>query len=411
VRFLFAVAWRNLWRHRRRSLITAVAMGVAVALCMATIAIDDGAFEAMFDVMVEQGLGHAQVHHPDYPTGRVLYDTLPDATRLLGALDGQPGTVAASGRLNGFALVGGARESAGAMLVGVDPPRERRVSILPDRLVAGTWLPDEPARAILLGKGLAEEIEVGVGDEVVAVTQAADGTLGNELYRVVGIYRSGNTAMDRAGAYLHLADLQALLVLPDQVHQITLLTDDAEHVGSYVAGVRSAVATDTVEVQAWWEASPYIATLLDMRNTYTFIILGVIFVVAAFGVFNTMLMSVFERTRELGVLKALGLRPRSLVGLVVIESAFLATLACAAGLVLGALLDWYLVVYGLDFSGAGEEGITFSGMAFDPVFKGLVRLDGILVTLAAVFAVSILASLWPAFRAARLLPVEAIRTE
>lgn len=408
---LARVAWRNLWRHKRRSLITASAMAVALAMCLAMIAITDGMFSKMFEVLVEQQLGHAQVHHPDYPAKKVLYDTIADVSDVLATVDGVEGTVAAAPRLNGFALVGGASDSAGGQLVGIDPARERLVGPLAERVEVGAFLDDAPAREALVGIGLAEELRVGVGDEIVVVTQASDGSMGNDVYRVRGVVKTGATLLDRGGVWLHLADLQELLVLPDQAHGIQLLTTDADAVPDYAARVREAVGDERRHVQAWWEVSPQTAEMMEMRDASAVIVLGLVFVVAAFGIANTMMMSVFERTRELGVLKAIGLRPGRMVLLIVIESVFLAAVAAAIGLVLGGAIDLYLVTKGMIFSASAEEGMSFLGVTFDPVIKGEVRADGVITTVVALFLVTVLASLWPAARAARLRPVEAIRSE
>lgn len=409
LRFLASVAWRNLWRHRRRSLLTAGAMSVGVALCMATIAFQDGMFDLMFEVMVEQQLGHAQVHHPDYPGRRSMYDTLPEGEALLQAITAADGVQAAAGRLSGYGLIGGDDTSKGGQLVGIEPARDRGVSPVERQIIAGSYLSDEPEQEILLGTKLADDLKSDVGDVVLVVTQGADGSMGNEVYTVTGVFKSGNAALDRAGAFMHLADLQELLVLPDQLHNITVLTTG--DIDGTVAELRKNFASDRLEVQSWQEASPQTAEMMALRDVSAFLILGIVFAVSAFGVLNTMMMSVFERTRELGVLKAIGLRPSRMVVMVVMESAFLAAISAAIGLVLGGMLDAYLVVYGLDFSASITEPITFAGIAFDPVFKGAVRPGSVGLVVVAVFVVSILASLFPAFRAARLAPVEAIRSE
>ena len=308
VRTLWAVAWRNLWRHRRRSLITAFAMAIGVALCMSMIAWTDGMFEEVFRVMVEEQLGHVQVHHPDYPRTGLVFDTLHDRDALLASIDALDGTAAASPRLDGFALIGGLLHGAGGRLVGVDPTRHRQVTAVPERVFEGRYLADAPAREIVLGRGLAREIGVGLGDEVVAVTQAADGSTGNELFTVVGLFRTGDAAMDRSGAFVHLADAEELLALPDQAHGITVLTRDPGAVGDYAAALAAAAAGDGVAVQPWWEASPQTAQMMGMRDFTAWFLLGIVFAVAAFGIVNTMMMSVYERTAEMGVLRALGCR-------------------------------------------------------------------------------------------------------
>lgn len=407
---LLRIAWRNLWRHRRRSIITAAAMAVGMALCLAMIAFTDGTYVMMFDILVERNLGHVQVHHPDYPAKRTQTATIHDADATLARLDALPDTRATTARLVGFALVGGEDRSEGAMLLGVLPDREARFSGLGERMVSGAWLADAPSQGIVLGRGLAEKLKVGPGDEVVAVTQAADGSLGNALYTVTGVVKSGQTALDASGAWIHLRDAQELLVLPDQVHEIAGLASTAEGVEAWRDAARDALGPDRL-VRAWWEVAPQLQQMLGMQDAFSFIMLGVVFAVAGLGVVNTMLMSVFERTRELGVMLALGLRPARVVLLVLLESLLLSALAIGMGLVLGGALDWWIVTRGFDFSDSIQGGYDAMGMNIDPVMKGHFRPAPVVWTVLSVLLVAVLAALWPALRAARLHPVDAIRTE
>ena len=404
--FLAAVAWRNLWRHRRRSLITASAMAIALGLCMSMIALTDGMMGEFSRVLIDQKLGHVQVHHADYLESRAMYDSLEGAEALLARIDELASTHAATARLYGYALVGGAEKSAGARLVGIDPNREQTVTNL--RMVEGEGFSGEPGE-ILLGRGLAETLEMPVGAEVVVVTQAADGSMGNEIYRVRGIYQTGDAVQDRGGAYLLLPELQSLLVLPDQVHEITVLSKDKETVAAFASEI-SGVAPEGLDIRPWWEISPQTSEMMGMQDFSIGIILVIVFSVAAFGILNTMLMSVFERTRELGVLKAIGLRPRRMVALIVLESLMLAALSCAIGLVIGGSLDAWLVLEGINM-GADMEDMSFQGAMLDPQIYGMVRAGPVITAVCAVFIVAVLASLWPAMRAARLDPVASIRAE
>ncbi|RME28496.1 MAG: ABC transporter permease [Deltaproteobacteria bacterium] len=252
------------------------------------------------------------------------------------------------------------------------------------------------------------------------MTQAADGSLGNELYEVVGILSSGSVTLDRTGAWLALSDLQDLLVLPDQVHEIAVLTDSRdsrvgdERVVAVVERLKQAVGADgdpPLSVRPWWEVSPQTASMLATSDSSAWIMLVIVFFVAGLGILNTMLMSVFERTRELGVMKALGARPGRIVRLVLWESLLLGMLACAGGLALGGVLDWLLVEYGLALTSSSGERLSTGGVLFDPRIYGVVRADRIVVTVLTLLAVAVLAALWPAVRAARLRPVAAMRDE
>lgn len=409
MRFLFAVAWRNLWRHSRRTLITAAAMGVGVAMCMASIALQDGMYAQMFDVMVTDSLGHVQLHHPDYPGRRRLHDALDDTDALRDAIAGVDGAELSAPRLFAFALAGGEETSAGAQLVGVQPGDESALTGIDSKIEAGAWLGPEPDLEIVLGVDLAEELKVGVGDELVLVGQDAFGGMANDLCTIVGIARTGQTALDRGGAWMHIGDLQTFLAMEGKVHEVLVVGDDVEAAQALHAGITALPQAEGALVRTWSEANPATAQMMGMQDVGAFILLGIVLSVAALGVLNTMLMSVFERIREFGVLRALGLGPGRLMSLVVLESLLLAGVASLMGLIMGGGLDLLLVEYGLDFSVDGGKGLTYAGITLDPVIHGVIRPQGIIITVASVFIVTLLAALWPALRASRLEPVEAMR--
>ncbi|HJN74203.1 MAG TPA: ABC transporter permease [Myxococcota bacterium] len=398
------MAWRNLWRQSRRSMLTAVAMGLAVALCLASVALTEGIYATMGDALVTQSLGHVQLHHAEYPTTKQPWLTIEDEG-LVDRISGLEEVEGVTARLYGQALLGNEEDSSGAILVGIEPGRELDIFPLDDKVVEGRFLAEDAALEVVLGEGLADDLDVGVGDQVVIITQATDGSLGNAALEIVGVVRSGRTTMDRSGAWLHLWDLQGVLALEGQVHEILVIGPDPEESGALLADIED-LGTGDLLVRTWQAASPSTAQMMAMQDVSTMIFLGIIFGVAALGVLNTMLMAVFERTRELGLMKALGLTPLRMVALVLTESALLALLSCVFGGALGGLLDWYLVTEGLDF-GAGFDGM---GVTFDPVIKGRVTLLGIAQVLSSLFVICVLASVWPAVRAARLRPVESMRS-
>jgi putative ABC transport system permease protein len=410
VRLLTRLAWRNIWRQRRRTLITAGAMAIGVAFCMAMMALVDGVYADLFDLAVGENLGHAQIHHPDYPSKRAIWETVPDAEVLLGELDGEASVVSATPRVYGHGLMAFTDEALGAQLIGVDPAREQALTRVGDRIATGRYLADQPAHEVVLGVGLAERLEVAPGGEVVVVTQAADGSMGNDLYTVVGLFESGSVMQDRAGAWLHLADAQELLVLPDQVHEVALQTEGKPEVDAMVAAVGPLTRQHGLLLRSWREINPQLAQMMDMADASSGIFLFIVFGIAALGVLNTMLMSVFERTRELGVIGALGLRPRQMVALVILETFALAAVATAAGVPLGLGLDAYLVFHGLDLT-AVMDSYSVIGVNYDPVMMGEFHADKVLQTVFGLFFISLLAAIWPAIRAARLKPVEAMRQE
>ena len=404
---LIRIAWRNLWRQRRRTALTVSAMAVGISMCMAMFAIIDGVYARMFDVLVAQALGHVQIHHAAWPAEQQLYDTVPNARSTVDALEGTPGVRAVTARLSAAGLAAGAETASGAQFLGIDPVREDAVVGLARRVVRGRWLDASAPTGAVIGVGLADELGLEPGGELVLITQAADGSIGNALFTVVGIMETGSALRDRVGVWTHLAALQDALVLPDQVHEIIVVGDDIDGAAA-LATAAAAVTPPPLLTRAWYEASPPTAQMLRSQAVGKAVMMVVVFSVAGLGVLNTMLMNVFERTRELGVLKAIGMSPSRVMALVMLEAGLLGGISAVVGVLLGLAVDAYLVVVGVDMS-AGGKGMSFGGVAFDPIIRGVIRPDGIWAPVVFVIAVSLLAAVWPGLRAARLQPVDAMR--
>ena len=214
MRFTFAIAWRNLWRNPVRSGLTTFGMALAVVMVMWMVSYSGGMYGQIYDVFINQRLGHVQVHHPDYPGRGVMHDTLGDAATLLDQLDALPESTATTGRLMAFGLVGSDKTSTGGKLMGIDPVREESVTRLGTRIREGRMLSAETPGEAIVGIQLAKELEITVGGEVIVILQAADGSMANELYNVVGVAKTGDGMMDKGGIWVHLAALQELLEAP-----------------------------------------------------------------------------------------------------------------------------------------------------------------------------------------------------
>jgi putative ABC transport system permease protein len=327
---------------------------------------------------------------------------------LLAAVERHAG-VRAAPRVVGFGLLSTGQRSSGAEILGVEPLREARVSRLLETVVDGQGLDRASRGAVLLGKTLAEELSVVVGDEVAVVTQAADGSLGNELWRVRGIMRSGLASLDRSLAVVAIGDLQELMALgPERIHQVVARLPDPDQ----ARRVAEALATSGTlprgaQVDSWETLVPVLADYRRLIRAWGWVMVAIVGTFAAFGVLNTMLMAVFERTHELGVLASLGLRPALMLAMVLAECVSLAAVGIAAGMLAGVGSMAYFVVHGWDLT-RWAEGLTISGVLVDPILRGAWTwraLPSIAVSLAAIVSA---AGLLPALRAARLRPVAAL---
>ncbi|MFH1885875.1 MAG: FtsX-like permease family protein [Pseudomonadota bacterium] len=400
---LFIHAWRNLWRNPRRAWITLAAVTANTAVLIATYALMHGLIVHAVDNATNQVTGEVQVHAPEYLSRRSLYATIPDWKQAVARME-EKGVMCAP-RSYGFGLIARGNKSAGARMWGVDPKAETRAFTLHRHVEHGGFLSQTPKNGVVLGRKLARSLNAGVGDELVVVVQAADGSLGNDLYYVTGILKAGGEETDRSAAILHQADFARLFALPGRAHEIAANTLGAM-TPDQVAQIARAAAPD-MEVKTWRQLLP---TLSDMVNLFdgAMVIFGSVFLLAGgLGVMNTMLMAAFERMREFGIMKALGASPWRIVRDVAAEALVLGALSAGAGAILGLAGSWYLTIHGIDTS-AFAGNYTVAGVAFDPVWKAVITPRGVLFPVVAMTVISFLASLYPAALAARLDPVRAI---
>ena len=390
-------------------------MAISVSLCMAMIGINDGFYQAFYDVMVTHRLGHLQIRHPDFAKSQSLYDTLQDTDDLLQTIIDIPETNFTTGRLYGNGLVSGEGISNGAQIVGVYPNMEQQFSSIADQIIDGAYLSDNSAQnnETVIGTDLAKGLGINVGDEVFVFSQGSDGSMVYDLYQTVGIYKSGNLMTDRS-MQLHIEDAQELFLLDNRLHEVLVLVEEETAIVATQQALQTkpfAQNNAEVSIQTWWESSPQTLELMGFRDVGTTIFLSVVFFIAGFGILNTMVMSVFERTTEIGLLKALGLRPYQIVWLVVLEVIILSTIAGVIGFSTGVGMDLYLMNYGIDISNGTTEPVSIMGAYLEPRVFAVIKEDFFFTPVISLFCISVLASIWPAVRASKLNPVVALRSE
>jgi putative ABC transport system permease protein len=404
---LFSLAWRNLGRHRRRTIITVLTMATSVAGCIGLSAWVGGFGGMIQSAIVDRQVGHLQVHHADYPSTMNPYDTVPDAAAVLESLRSRPDIKLAAPRVTGFALFGGDGEDANTgAFSGVDPAVEAKLTGLDERLVGGTWLKDRGTAVV--GKQLADSLGLKVGGDLLVVTNALDGSFGDRIFSIAGISESGNVALDQ-GAFLSMADAQELLAMGDAVHELVVLTHDIDEVAAAVATTKAD--WPALAIRPWYEVAPEAVEAQGMQDASLAIFSIVILGLAAFIIINTLLMSVYERTRELGVLNAVGMRPRQIVSMILVESMLLGTLSAVAGLVLGGAIAWYLAEYGFRLDLGDGKPIQMGSVMIDPLIKGTLDPKVFIAPTVLLYVTATVGGLWPAIRASRLDPVTAMRQD
>jgi ABC-type lipoprotein release transport system permease subunit len=403
---LIRMAWRNLWRNTRRTLITLFSMVFGLTMMIVGYALMDGMTVQMVHYATLLGSGHVQIHHPDYIEEHSMYDTLEDPDDLLDRIPGA-GIGSASPRTFATALVSSGPQSAGAQLWGIDPVAESTVTELHKHLETGDWLPQGAAGKVVLGRNLARTLSAVPGDEIVVLTQAADGSLGNEIYIVSGVLKSIGEMLDRGGVLIHIDDLSQLLALEGKIHEIALKLNDPEDLEGAGTILGELFDRSTYDIRDWKQLFPELAEYLKLSSGSMTIILFVIFAVASLGIINTQLMSLFERTREIGIMRALGFGPFGVARLILFETLYMLILAALAGGLTGSLWSWHLERSGWDISWMGGS-FDFIGVAFEPYLYASLTPAAVLDSIWVMSVVVLAASLYPLYRAARISPVDAI---
>lgn len=403
----FSMAWRNVWRNRRRSLLTVSAIALGLTFNIFMRGVGDGFHEQMVDNSVRAEIGHIEIHRTGYHDDPGLNKTLPDPQRLVHAIQLLPDVRGYSMRILGGGLASTADNSSGVEILGVVPAEEQTVTTIQNAIIQGGYLSNEVKSSILIGDRLAAHLKVGLGDKVVLMVQAADGSMGAQLFRVAGIFRSGAPEMDNSVVFILRSDAENLFALSDRISEAAILLGSSRQVPAALQTLKNSLAGEPVEILPWWQVEPFLKQFIQLDDAFFYIIVIILFVVISIGILNTIMMSIFERVREFGVMMALGVKPRQIVRLVVEEALVLGLIGVTIGSLLGSAATLYFARVGINLSsfsaGAAAIGITSSR-----VYSELTAAN-LLFSNLAVLAVVMLVSLYPAIHASALRPVEAIR--
>ncbi len=401
------IAGRNVWRNPRRTAITAGGTAFGITAFVFLFSYFDGFGEDLINNATRYVTGHAQVERAGFRQDYAPELAFDGADALLTQLRALPEVEAAAPRVQVQALASSAAKSEGILLVGIAPEAERGVTFIQRTVVEGKALAAGADRDMLIGRKLAERLGVRLGEKVIVMAQAADGELGSAAYRVSGIFATESSSFDGAMAFVTLPAAQSLLALGSRVSSINLRLRDRAALANGLPELRQRVASAGLSLAPWPTLLPQLDEMVRMIRVISHILLGVAFLVIAIAIMNTVFMAVTERTREFGVMMALGMPPAATVRMVVYETLLLMLLASFLGYGVGALLVTYVSRQGIDLSGFFQDYSTIpglTGIVHPTLIASHIALPGVVM-----FAASVLISLYPALRAARLDPVRAIR--
>ena len=403
VTILFRLAWRNLWRNHRRTaiMLMAVVLGTWAMIFMTAL------MRGMVTEMVRDGIsalpGHVQAHHPGYRDDPSIANLIAASDSDLASRFDKADFKQWATRVRVPAVITSEYDSRGVTLLGVDPAHERDLTFVDYDDVEGRFLESVDDRGIVIGRELAGILNTEVGKRIVLMSQDPDNDIADRGFRVVGLFDANVQSIEEAYVFIGKTTAQNLLRIGDRVSELVVLGDDYRDVEG-VFDKTAALIDDGTKIERWFELDPYLGTMLKVMDGFVFVWIVVIFLALSFGLVNTLVMAVFERVREIGLMLALGMRPINILGQIIVESLLL----LAIGLAIGTALAWAAVQPikdGIDVSIVGE-GMDMWGMS-SVLYPELLLSDVILANVV-VLVLGFFASLSPAWRAAHYEPIEAI---
>jgi ABC-type lipoprotein release transport system permease subunit len=400
---LLKLAWRNIWRNRRRSLIVLTAIVIGMVLLMLTESYTAGMLKQMMSDQIGSHVAHLQIHRKGFNDNKIIQNSVPDPGSVEAALRRLPMVAAYSRRVVTYGLISSASNSSGVSIIGIDPEQEQYITKIKSWVFTGRYLTRRD-REIVLGKDLAERLGVAVGDKIVLMASALDGQVSSDVFRISGVYESTSNEFDRMFVYVPLGNAQRMLGLGDRISEFAVLSRSIEDVPSLNNQLIEELG-EKYEVLNYADLLPALVAIVDVAGKTMGIYYLIIGAATIFGIINTLLMSVFERIREFGVLMAMGMKNGKVFSMVLLEAFVLGVVGMMAGLVVGLACYYPMWKYGLDLS-SFAEGLKMVGVSV--IVHPLLTPEALVRILLIIPLISVLAALYPAAKAVRLVPVRAI---
>ena len=405
------IAWRNLWRRKRRTLITGISIGFGVMLAVTFTGTGDYGYTNMINTSAIMGLGHVTIEPHGYNQTPSLDKRLRKTGQIRERVLAMPGVNDAIVRITGQAMFASASKTIGGVFMGIDPAQESpEQNLLIRSLVQGEVFSGKDSRGVVVGSKIAEKLNLRIGKKLVYTTTDVNGEIVSEIARVTGIFTTGVNEVDGGMVLLPINSVRTTLHYDAQdATLLAVIINDQRYAERMRDKISLAEGDPQIEVLSWQQTQTEMAGLITMDRSGNYISQFLIGLLIAAGILNTLLMSVLERTREFGVMMAVGMSPRTLFMLVVVESLWLAIIGIVIGIIITA--PWYAYLYyvGLDFSGAIGEDYSAGGILVDPLIRIRLYKESIIAILTGVFSLTLLAGLYPAWRAGRIPPVESLK--
>ncbi len=400
---ILKMAFRNVLRHKRRSLLTALMISGGFVLFSLSQGISEGTYGSIIEMFTSMHTGDVQIHKTGYLQRSSLYKTINNASDLKAFLKRMEFVKSFTERVYSPVLSFAGAKTSGAIVMGINPVMETVSTTLAKQVKEGSFVPLNPSKKIVIGRGLADVLKVKLNDEISLIGQGADGSIANENFRVIGITGKNNSSFGKMHCIMHIKDAQDFLSLGSRIHEIAIVLNNHKDARERAEDIKLEFNDKSIDIDPWQIIEKEIYTAMRADRKGADISNFIIMIIVLMGVLNTILMSILERTREFGVMKAIGASPRNIFTLIMTEVILLGAGSIFIGIIASLGVNYYLSIHGIPITPIAYGGIKFTQIisTVDPK----IIWQPAIIFLSAIF----LTGMFPAFRAARIVPVEALK--
>ncbi len=404
---IIAVAWRNIWRSKTRSLVILIAICLGLASGIFYMAFYQGMVDQRINTAIKTEASHIQIHHKEYlnnPDKKFIIANSDSVAKIIQSVEGVKST---SSRIITNTMIQSPATSSGVKVTGVVPENEKQVTNLYNRLIEGTYFEEGKRNPIIIGKKLAEKLKIKLKSKVVITLQDMEGNMTGASFKVEGIFETSNTAFDESCVFVRKDDLGRVMAMDDNAsHEIAVLLDNNEVLDLADQSLKSKLSG--LDVKTWREIMPDVSLVESSFGLTMIIFIGIILLALLFGIINTMLMAVLERTKELGMLMAIGMNKTRVFMMILLETVMLSLVGGVLGILLGWALNLYFGVAGIDL---GVWSAAYKSMGFDTLVYTKLSMSVTFEIAVMVVVTGIIAAIYPAMKALKLKPAEAVRID
>ncbi len=407
MKLLIKLAWRNIWRNKRRSILTLAAVTFAVLMAIGMRGIQLGTYALNIKSAVELFSSYMQIQAKGYNDTPKLSLCFKEDENLKLALKNTKGIESFSSRIYADGLISFKDNSRGVAIFGIEPEKEKDVTTFVKNIDKGNFFSSDSTNNIVIGSQLLKNLNAKIGDEIVLLAQGYDGSLGNQKYKIVGTVRLGVQELESTVVFMGLKSAQSLLAMNNNVNVIAIKANDLSNLSEIQKNLSSKIKNENLTVLPWNKVNPELQQAIQLDNVSGILFLGILIVIVAFGILNTVLMSVTERFREFGVILSIGMQQKKLTYLVYIETMFIAAIGLLFGNLLGYFVNYYFLLHPIVFG--GELKKLYELYHFLPELRSSLQLSIFVYVSLSIIGISILSCLYPAYKVYKLEPLKGIR--